>query len=294
VTNRKPFVRLAEKSDIPGLVCLFSRYYSQNKPAAYFEWQFFSIEMPASLVVTVDGNNVVGSFGLMCRPLSNGMRCAQAMDMLLDETYRGTGLFKEMARVARQSIPAVDGLVVLANRAGMEAVTRVLGWKMISKVPVFKISGIPDCGGPDYGTRVQSDRKDSSIHILYSRETELWRFNQHPLNTYHRLQTPETHGYVKIFSASDVGLVGDILYVMSATAHEIEKWLCLAFKWFRENRVQICGLWSLPGTVMAQSAEKVGLLPNQQDRWLCVDVLKDSKRLEHGQWNVCEADAEFY
>jgi len=294
VTELNPVVRFAEPSDAPGLVRLFSRYYTQNKPEAYFLWQFFSPEMPAKLVVVVEAEEIVGSFGLMLRPLSQGLRCAQAMDMLLAETHRGHGLFFFFFRHALVAFRDIHYLVVLANRSGMDAVTRSLGWSVIAQVPVYTALKIPLCGAISDPELAGGQDVDDTLRIIYDRRTEHWRFDDHPVNQYHCLEVSGVRGYLKVFStpAEAANRIGDILYVTPADQTATERWLQQAFEWFRQNEVWSCGLWALPDTVMAASAVRAGLVPQLQDRWLCVTSV-GSERPEM-RWDVCAADAEFY
>lgn len=294
-----PVIRHAEPEDIPSLVELFSRNYQQHKPAAYFEWQFFSREMPTQLIVAVSEEKIVGSFGLMARPLTGGLRCAQAMDMLLDLPFRSRGLFRQMVEIAVGAFSNLDLIVVLANRNGMQAVTGSLGWTIVAQVPVYTSDEIPSgqCEVCDISAGLPME-KDSRFRIFYDEAVENWRFNTHPLNCYHCLKKSGVRGYLKVFidPANDNRRIGDIMYLTPASLLETISWLKAAYAWLRTERVLSCGLWSLPGSIVAEAAKRTGLIQREQERWLCVKPLHPISQdlMSAVKWDVCAADAEFY
>ena len=298
MTSGKIQVRAAGPADIPGLVRLFHRHYAQHKPAAYFEWQFFAPEMPAALVVAEADGEVVGSFGFMKRALTRGLRAAQAMDMLLDEPFRGQGLFAQMAAQAAAAFPEVDVRLVLANRAGMAAVTRRLGWSVVAQVPVYAASLAGETGMPVSPAPIEAESGEEAVRIRYDEVVEAWRFAAHPVNRYHRLEASGLRGYLKCFTdpGDSARRFGDILYVAPGAPGQREAWLRRAVEWFRAEGVGECGLWSLPGNLWAESARRIGFRPREQERWLCAQWADKAPvdGLRTRRWDVCAADAEFY
>jgi hypothetical protein len=292
-----PHIRAATSEDIPGLVKLFARYYNQHKPAAYFEWQFFQEVLPCALTVAVDDHDdVVGSFGYMRRPLSNGLICGQVMDILLDENQRGKGIFVAMAKHAFSVFTDVQIRVVLSNQAGTAALTRALGWKTLARVPVYTKSAQSD----DQGHVLPAlEAFIDPLRIQYTERSENWRFDQHPLNTYYRLETASLHGYLKLFvdPVDDTRRFGDVLYVTSnLELLRTQDWLSEAMNWFKEQGAGTCGLWSLPGNVVSTAALNEGFTIGEQERWLCGQVVDAACHdiFEETAWEVCAADAEFY
>ena len=291
-------VRAAVPDDIPGLVRLFGRHYAQHKPEAYFRWQFFSPEMPAALVVAEAAGEVVGSFGFMKRALTHGLRAAQAMDMLLDGPFRGQGIFARMAAQAAAAFPDVDVRLVLANRSGMEAVVRRLGWAVVAQVPVYAVSISGEAGADASPEPPGAESGEEAVHIRYDEAAEAWRFAAHPVNRYHRLEASGLRGYLKCFA--DPGdfarRFGDILHVAPGAPGQREAWLRRAVEWFRAEGVGEGGLWSLPGRPWAETALRVGFKPREQERWLCVQEMggQSGEALRSRRWDVCAADAEFY
>ena len=298
MTSRSIQVRAAGPADIPGLVRLFQRHYAQHKPAAYFAWQFFAPEMPAALIVAEADGEVVGSFGFMKRALTHGLRAAQAMDMLLDEPFRGQGLFARMAAQAAAAFPEVDVRLVLANRAGMAAVTRRLGWSVVAQVPVYAASLADATGMPVSPAPIEAESGAESLRIWYDEIVEAWRFAAHPVNRYHRLEASGLRGHLKCFA--DPGdpsrRFGDIMRVAPGNSGQREAWLRCALDWFRAEGVGECGLWSLPGNPLAETALRIGFRPRAQERWLCAQFpgAGAGEALRTGRWDVCAADAEFY
>lgn len=291
-------VRAAVPADASGLVRLFRRHYAQPKPDAYFRWQFFSPEMPAALVVAEADGEVVGSFGFMRRTLTHGLQGAQAMDMLLAAPFRGQGLFAQMARLAAAAFPAVDVRFVLANRAGMAAVVRRLGWTAVAQVPVYAFSLSEGAGAAASSAPPDADSGAEALRIRYDEAVEAWRFAAHPLNRYHRLEAAGLRGYLKCFAdpADPARRFGDVLYAAPGDPGQREAWLRQAWEWFRAEGVGEGGLWSLPGNPWAESAWRIGCRPREQERWLCVQWADTAPAAAQRarQWDVCAADAEFY
>ena len=291
-------VRAAVPEDIPGLVRLFGRHYAQHKPDAYFRWQFFSPEMPASLAVTDADGEVVGAFGFMRRALTHGLQGAQAMDMLLDGPFRGQGWFEQMAAQAAAAFPDVDVRLVLANRSGMTAVVRRLGWTVVAHVPVYAASISGEAGAAASPASPGADSGEEAVRIRYDEAAEAWRFTAHPVNRYHRLEASGLRGYLKCFAdpGDPARRFGDILYVAPGAPGQREAWLRRAVEWFRRQQIASCGLWALPGNPLAESALRAGFLPREQERWLCVQWVGGSPDdgFRSRPWDVCAADAEFY
>ena len=291
-------VRAATPADAPGLVRLFRRHYAQPKPAAYFRWQFFSPEMPAALAVAEADGEVVGSFGFMPRALTHGLRGAQAMDMLLDAPFRGRGLFAQLAGLAAAAVPAVDVRLVLANRAGMAAVVRRLGWTAVAQVPVYAVSLAGGTGTAACPAPPDADSGAEAVRIRYDEAVETWRFAAHPLNRYRRLDVAGLRGYLKCFAdpAEPARRFGDVLCAAPGDSGQREAWLRQALEWFRAEGVGECGLWSLPGNPWAESALRSGFEPREQERWLCVQWADTAPAAAQRsrRWDVCAADAEFY
>ncbi len=297
VVASAPVVRLAEPTDFPGLVRLFGRHYAQFKPEAYFAWQFFSPSAPAALAVAVDGSGeVVGSFGFMRRPLTDGRWAGQVMDILLDTDQRGKGVFDRLAHLAFSAFPDVALRLVLSNAAGTGALLRRPGWRAVARVPVF----LADLSADTPAAAGLSDAPSPAppLAIAYDEAWERWRFDAHPFNRYHRLDEAGVRGYLKLFvdPKDSSRRAGDILLVSPASPAATHAWLRAAREWFRAQAVPRCGLWALPGTPAAQAAVAAGFLPREQERWLCAQVVDNSGafRLEDAAWDVRAADAEFY
>lgn len=298
MSSRSIQVRTAVPADIPGLVRLFQRHYAQHKPDAYFQWQFFSPEMPASLVVAEADGEVVGSFGFMRRALTNGLQAAQALDMLLDESFRGQGWFEQMAMQAAAAFPEVDVRLVLANRAGKTAVVRRLGWAVVAQVPVYAAMADDGTGAPAAPDRGAAESGEEALRIRYDETAETWRFAAHPLNRCHRLDAAGLRGYLKCFAdpGDPARRFGDILAITPGDPGQREAWLRRALAWFCAEGVGECGLWSLPDNPWAESALRIGFQPREQERWLCVQWADTALAagLRSRRWDVCAADAEFY
>ncbi len=293
-------IRQGKTEDIPALVKLFNRNYKRQKTAGYFRWQFFNSAYPTLLILAWDDRQVVGMFGLQTRVLKSNLKVGQAIDMIIDENYRGKGLFEKLAAAAIALCGDIDALMVLTNLIGRFAVERRLGWKVAGMIPALVMEAKSNLAVD--ARKVVSDAGQMQLkseEFLYTDNTCQWRFDEHPDYSYTRITLDnDCFAYIKTFTEPDSrSVTGDIMYVGGClkSNNDIARVLTKCCSNPNLDGVDSFALWALPGTPLHMVATQLGFEDRTQPRFLCCKSLNESSRHQENieSWCLFLSDAEF-
>lgn len=294
-------IRQGKPEDIPGLIKLFERCYNLKKTTEYFSWQFLNSAYPTHLVLACDDNLIIGMFGLQTRMLKSGLKVGQAIHMLIDEKYRGEGLFEKLADSAIALGGKLDALMVIPNLNGRFAVERKLGWKVLGLVPALVMERISDLKIDDRKIIFNAGQIPPTFEeFMYTNEICQWRFHEHPDYSYTRIiLNNDCFAYTKQFTEPDTGnIFGDIVYLGGFLKANADLGRALGKCCYNLNRDGVGNftLWALPGTPLYLIAKQLGFKERTQPRFLCCKSSnKNSKHLEQIEsWNIFPSDAEFF
>ena len=292
--------RPAGLSDVPQLAGLMNLAYARQKSEKYFVWQFFESIYPTVLITACAGRRIIGMFGLQKRELNNGAVVGQAIDMLIEESWRGKGLFPVLASAAFESFYDLDVLCVFPNLTGKVAVEHSLGWKCIGKIDALFLNAKQY--HPDHIKQFASPGKPfhDLTSLVYDSEIIKWRFEKHPEYKY-RLITHENGIYAvtKVFVDSLTShRVGDIVYlgIIGREYGILHKVMEKAVESFLEDGIDVISVWGLPHTPVYAYATAAGFQPIPQERFFCVKVLNSrfSYLDSFESWHLLQADVEIY
>lgn len=290
--------RLARRSDIPQLVSLINKQYKRKKNDRYFLWQYFDSVYPTLLYVAVSRSNIVGMFGLQKKRLISGAVCGQAIDLLVDVSRRGKGVFKQLGDLALNYWNDIDVFLVLPNASGKKACERAFGWKTVVKIDELVLSADSSSEINDQG--ILNDDGQLCEMFFYDSKIRTWRYDLNPLYNYEYIKLSDSvYSVVKLFlnpethkSCGDIVEyhcdVNDFIMLKELLSKSVEN---LKTK----NTKHIC-TWALPHTMAYHVFKKMGFCEEMRERYLCLKVLNKSfNKLQEGScWNIIQADAEVY
>ncbi len=289
--------RPATRSDVPALMDLMNVQYVRKKTEAYFHWQYFDSFFPSVMMCALDGEKLIGMFGLQKRTLKNRMMTAQAMDLLVDPALRGQGIFKALGEHALRYFTDIDLFWVLPNAHGRLACERALGWRTLGKIDTLQLdySEVRDHGGDTrHGEIILTDSFDQFDYTASYRQ---WRFGKNPEYSYDTVDAANSgYAVTKVFTDPvDGKRFGDIVqyeHSSEATGSIFGK----TIDTLSQGGIAAITSWALPHTPVYQHLIALGFVARPQERYFCVQPVRSSSEYlyDFTRWHLVEADAEFY
>lgn len=293
----------ASLEDHSSFVNLFNKQYNRKTKSSYFFWQFFESILPTRLLVARRNNAVVGFIGIQIKALNNNEKCGVIVDMLIDEPYRGIGIFDKLAKEIEKYAMShnVVALVSFTNSIGMKALTRLPNWKNIGKV--FTLQSVTGLSIDDnvesdkYTNKIQSN---NLISFFKNEEYRQWRYDRNPNYSYTKISLKQDYfAIIKIFSDPITGqCFGDIVdFEGDMTDSKIlKKLFTKASSQLKEQGIENITTWALPHTPLITIIRELGFKQTQQERYFCLKVL--NKKYEYlsdfFRWHLVQADAEIF
>lgn len=288
------YIRDAKSGDAPALLKLLNQQYYNKFNLEYIHWQYFDNENN-KLSCLVNGDEIIGMFGVLKKDLTNGLIGLQASDMLIQEGYRGHGIFKNLADYAFQRYSKKDFLFVLPNLNGKNAVEKKLNWKTLFRIDEWQLTGKNfKIDSPEF----ENGNSKSGISFKYSESTIKWRFFDNPLYTYKKIDLAHDE-FVFIKNYED--LLNNKLYVdivfFSSDNIQFSDLGKLITEIKRSNSAEInITTWALPGTVLSNTLQEMGFQAIRRERYFCISVCNELEIINNETqfWNLYQSDTEFY
>jgi hypothetical protein len=293
--------RFANLNDIPDLLRLIKSQYNKVFNEEYFIWQYFSsyTKTVLSCAFTFDGH-LIGMFGLQKKYLSTGIIGAQAIDLLIDNEYRGKGIFKAMGKRAINEINKIDFLFVLPNSNGQKAIENSFGWNTIAKIPALELP----LNNFDINSNIVLQKEVLARRFQYfkcDKEYEYWRFENHPIYKYTKIAIKQdVFAYVKIyFDTANLINYGDIAYyTLSDDIHVNIELLKKVLFFFLNNKVSMVTTWALKKTPFYNILINMGFETIQKERYFCCHLLNEKINKDYFynglNWHLMPSDTEMY
>lgn len=288
-------IRDAKSEDAPAILNLLNHQYNNKFNQEYICWQYFGNE-DNKLSCLVNGDEIIGMFGVLKKELTNGLIGLQASDMLIKEGYRGYGIFNKLADYAFHRYPKKDFLFVLPNLNGRNAIEKKLKWDTLFRIDEWQLTTNEfECNSTVSG---ENRNPKSALSFKYSELTLKWRFELNPLYVYKKIYlTPDEFAYIKNYKdpLNNKHYV-DIVYFSSDNIQfsDLGK-LIREIK--RSNTAEInITTWALPGTVLSNILREMGFQAIKRERYFCISVCNELEIINNETqfWNLYQSDTEFY
>ena len=94
-------VRKIRPSDISSVIRLNNNWYAYNWPKQFYHWQYFENVHRTVVMVALEDNEVIGSFGIQVRQVSGRIRCGQISWITVARERRCQGIFKKLGQAVK-------------------------------------------------------------------------------------------------------------------------------------------------------------------------------------------------
>lgn len=294
--------RAVTDEDLPAVVRLMNRTYARQKTAAYFQWQYAAAPSRAGLYGAFRGAELVGTFGMQMKRLTNGAACGQAMDMVVAPEVRRHGVFRALAAQALEAFRDLELCCVFANAAGRGAVEHGLGWTVVAAIPAYVWSAdgpttMTSSGGGLTTAAAPGPRR--RVAFEYPADYAAWRFARHPEYAYWTVPAAAGGSAVlKLFTdPMTQEVIGDIVHWTEPSgADDLAALLHGAVASLRQRRVRAITTWAPARGSRDHLLRQCGFQPRPQTRYFCVQVQRPALRaLETAEaWRWEQADTDVY
>ncbi len=290
--------RAAITDDARAFVKLMNTQYDRKIAVEYFSWQYIHPCEPTVLTCAFDGADLIGTFGLKIRVLSNGKVAGQAIDMLVAPDYRERGIFGELVRATLRKVRTQpDLLCVFPNENGRRALVGSLGWTCVGSIATcFLQKNDGELRRSETAPtlcktrRTAFEKNDRHLH---------WRFDDHPHYQYRYVRSDEGLVVTKLYkdplSGRQYGDIVDAIFDDPGRPGSYDLFI-RACADLNKNDIEGVMTWALPGSPLSDIAVSLGFRQTAQKRHFCVKILDDACRqlgvLEN--WDLVPADAEIY
>lgn len=291
-------IREASLADGEQFVALFNSYYRRKTSLAYFQWQFFNTPFESKLFTAFHDDKLVGYYGVKIFPLSGDILTGFAIDLLIHEPYRKTGIvfLLEAAIIDYCKAKQVCVMSALPNAFG-NAAFKSLGWKSIAKIDTLVLD---DLNLGSFSTLRNSivDYNDGLTKFIKDDQYRNWRFNSHPIYKYEPITLDEdNYTITKLFNDPVNGnVLGDMVDVSCTHPQKFELLLSTVLVQMKAKNVHTLTTWALSHTHLYFLLKELGFRTLPQERFFCVKVINSNldKLYQISNWDLVQADAEIF
>lgn len=295
----------ASPEDHLSFVNIFNKQYNRKIKSTYFFWQFFESIAASRLLVVRRNDKVIGFMGIQIRQLNNFEKCGIIVDMLIEEPYRGKGIFDNILREIEKYAQRhnVIALASFTNNNGMKALTRLPNWKSISKIITLQLENdlAIDKIRVDNGQSTNQNRSSHYISFFKKNaEYRQWRYDKNPNYSYSKVSiNQDFFAITKIFSDPITGQhFGDIVDFEGDIndLESLKKLFIKAIEQLKEQGAETITIWALPHIPFKTIITELGFRDTQQERYFCLKVLNKNHEYlyDFSRWHLVQADAEIY
>ncbi len=278
-------IRKAVTEDIPKIVSLFNTYTTPSKSADFFRWwnSFPSVTFCAEYE-----NKIVGMFVVLRRKLINNLNCGVLMGLIVENEWRGRGLFKELGDKAMGYFNDVDIFCCLTNLTGKKALENNFGFSTIDRIETMVMPGntytnvdvecqYPVCAPIASNTKFHNFKieKGDAIMFLADEDFRLWRFASHPRHSYQMIQNDSNDFVItnKYYDNETKIRYGDIVDFETYGLEEknMINLIHCAYLSLREH-VDVVTIQAVPNSLLHGVVKKMGFVESNMNHFFCVHV----------------------
>jgi GNAT superfamily N-acetyltransferase len=292
-------IREADLADGEQFVALFNSYYKRKTNLAYFQWQFFNTPFESKLFTAFYDNKLVGYYGVKIYPLSGDILTGFAVDLLIHEPYRKTGIvfLLEAAIMDHCKAKGVSVMTALPNAYG-NAAFRSLGWKSIAKVDTLVIDDLYSISSGTNGNSTFNNSNSVLTKFVKDDPYRNWRYNSHPIYNYEPIVLDDNnYAITKLFTDPVNGnTFGDMVEVSCSGVQNFELLLSKILVQMKAKNVHTLTTWALPHTTLYILLKELGFKAVPQERFFCVKLINSylEKLYQINNWDLAQSDAEIF
>jgi hypothetical protein len=297
--NPDIIIREADRTDGEQFVALFNSYYKRKTNLAYFQWQFFNTPFVSKLFTAFHNDKLVGYYGVKIYPLSGDILTGFAIDLLIHEPYRKTGIvfLLEAAIMDYCKANGVSVMTALPNAYG-NAAFRSLGWKSIAKIDTLVIDDIYSISAGTNGNSIVESSNGALTKFVKDDQYRNWRYSSHPIYCYELVTLDEdNYAITKLFTDPVNGSTfGDMVEVSFAGVQNFKLLLSKILVQMKAKNVHTITTWALSHTPLYFLLKDLGFKTVPQERFFCVKVinLNLEKLYQINNWDLAQSDAEIF
>jgi len=183
-------IRKARLDDIPGMVELFYESLGVHKSVNNFIWWN---KLPSITYCAMDKGKLVGMFMVIRRKLYPDLNCGVLMGLVVNNRWKGKGLFKELGEKALNHYGDIDVFCCLTNQVGKKALARNFNFKTIETIETLSINPknsapFKNCVGKKIVSAAEfnsfNKKNNKVIMFLTNENFRKWRYLDHPHYSY--------------------------------------------------------------------------------------------------------------
>ena len=275
----------------------------------FYIWQCFENYHPSVLAAALEGDQVVGIFGIQVRRLTGGLTCGQISWINIDARKRGQGIFKKLADYALGNVMKTDALCIFSNQNGVDACRHGLGLKFIGGFERLVLDTFVKLPSPisydeetvNLETRFLSQAdKQGALRFLHPYGYRVWRFAKSPVYNYFKITVPSgDYAIVKIFqNRSENSMCGDIVDFECASddIRSLSDIYSSAIHCLRRQGATQVTTWANPQANLRSALEKLGFYPSRHVSYFGLKVLTPAVGYlyDFKHWHMVQSDATNY
>lgn len=301
--------RKAKRNDIPKLVSLINSNYNRKKNEDYFKWQFFTQRLPSLIICAFKGKRLIGMFGLQKRfLLSSSLICAQAIDLLVSEDFRGKGIFTNMGSFAETEFKGLDFIFTLANTKGKSACQKGLSYKTINIVRTYELNKnisfrknyaqIEKIGQNTKFKNFKHKLPKDTLRFKYEHFYRKWRYALNPIYSYYiaKIKTGEFAIFKVFRDPITCRLSGDIVdfECLREEKDKLNSIILSSCHYLQEKLgIRRLTIWAIPKTAIHDVVKDIGFNESNEKRYFCIKALTNNFSKNYF-WDLVQADSEVY
>lgn len=325
--------RLYTEEDYTDYVKLYKKVFNKEISSNYFKWKFENDKNPAIIFCAFnsEGKMVGSRVVLLTEIFENGhvIKGAQSIDSMVDSTYRGMGIYKNLNLMAVEELRKknVNRILTFPNENSFPPLNK-LGWKevysisikikilnykhLFPAIPVLKkLLTLKDNMRRNYQissnvniSEVQHfnveivnfiyETLKSRTHQRRSSDYLEWKYNEKPGSEYVKLLLKVENTLVGFFvirkNKNNYRTIGTILECIITEGQNRKKMMRVLLTYLRSKNFDIVKIWSYEKAQLNSSLLSLGFITRKTPLKFALNQIDDQG--EDGEWFISAGDAD--
>lgn len=305
-------IRAVVRADVPLIAKLVNSLYKVQRPDEFFAWQWFNDEYESVLSGAFAGDELIGTFGVQKKILSDGVTTfGYVTNLNVSAAWQGRGYLAKIGAEALAHFQDLDFLCVFANKAARGICERSFGLKDIGGMHLLVLDATGAPPAEDDGDAMCEPITPDTIFpapraiegkaaYKYTPSYRRWRFGLNPLYKYHAVHLASGEFVVVKLFADPVTreVFGDIvdLDCSLTDVSTLRAVYCAAVGMLRRMGAEKISTWAMPATPLRGVVDGLGFRETEYQSYYCLRILNPAcEQLSTlSSWHLREADATNY